>query len=255
MSSTRTKKMNPPDMIDFSIMYDKDIEVEYNSNQYIFCKTELQSEQIQIRSCIYEMIYRNDYDLFRFVGAQNATFIDIGANHGVASVVLAKQNPKSMVYAFEPDPKVYQYLLKNIELNGLTNLMAFNKAVCKRGIKTIDLMLNPNFSGGNTTCSDLETHTTYWKKPATYVTVDAICLDEFIEDYRIDSIELLKIDCEGAEFEILQNSPYFKNNIVKNITGEFHELDWLTKINEPIKTSRELREFVSMYVKGMIKIS
>jgi FkbM family methyltransferase len=247
--------MNPPDMIDFSIIYDNNINVEYNSNKYIFYKTEILSEQLQIRSCIHEIIYRNDYDLYLFTNKEDTTFIDIGANHGVAAIILAKQNPKSIVYAFEPDPNVFQYLLQNIKLNSISNLIAFNKAVCKQGVKSIDLIFNPNHSGGNTTCSDLESHSSYWNKPATYVTVDAICIDDFICDYNIKSIELLKIDCEGAEYEILVNSAYFKDNIVKNITGEFHSFDWLTKLNEPIKTPQTLRSFVQMFVKGMIKIS
>ena len=65
-------------------------------------------------------------------------------------------------------------------------------------------------------------------------------------------IELLKIDCEGAEFEILYNSDFFQKNIVKNMVGEFHNLCYNTTVKN---TSQELINYCKLYVKGILKIT
>ena len=235
--------------------YTDNIHVPYNSNNYVFLKTDIYMEEIQIRSCINEIIVRNDYRLELFTGMQNKVIFDIGANHGVATIILAKQNPDSIIYSFEPDPKCFEYLKENIRLNNLTNVIPHHAAVTKEGINSIELMLNPNHSGANTVCSDVSLCKKYWNKSVEHVTVNAVSFDNIIQKYNIKSVDLLKIDCEGAEYEILYESTSLKEHIIKNIVGEFHGLEYTTVSKDPKNTKDNLTRYIRNYISGIINIT
>ena len=221
----------------------------YNNNTYIIDKNK---SDLSTDGCIFEIVTRNDYLLDKYVDIENANFIDIGANCGLASLILGKQNPKSKIYSFEPDIQVFNVFKKNVELNNLSNIILSNKAVSKEGIKEITLYKSPLCSGGNTTCStynDIQNHFHNFKIES--YTVKSISLDEIIKENNINEIELLKIDCEGAEYEILYNSEIFQKGIVKNMVGEFHNLCYNTTVKD---TSGELIKYCKKYVKGILKI-
>ena len=65
-------------------------------------------------------------DLLRRFMPESGVFFDIGANVGWYSLHLAQSRPEAQVYAFEPLPTTYEWLKRNIALNGLANLEAFN---------------------------------------------------------------------------------------------------------------------------------
>jgi FkbM family methyltransferase len=220
--------------------------VTYNTNEYTF----VHSADPSSGGSIYEIITCDEYDLKRFVGL-DTTIIDIGANHGVATVILAKQNPKSTIYSFEPDPAIFEKLVANIAANKLTNVIAKCMAVSDDSSKTLQLMMHPQWSGGNTTCSDSSAFNRYFGI-ARSVTVPCISFDDIIMQNNIKNIALLKIDCEGAEYEIIYSSEQFKTGIVENIVGEFHNLQYNSKVSN---TSDELEAYVKQYVTGLIKIS
>ena len=106
--------------------------------------------------CIRKIVENNNYKLNNWVNIENKIFIDIGANRGVASIILAKQNPKSIIYSFEPDKDVFKILENNIQLNNLNNIKLFNCAVVNSNIDSIVLTMCHKFSGGNTTFSNKE---------------------------------------------------------------------------------------------------
>lgn len=231
--------------------YRDNIHVKYNNMPYIFYKPDLYSEEIQVRSCINEIIISDTYTLTSFQDKKEKVFLDFGANHGVASIILAKQNPESTVYAFEPDPKCYEYLKENIKLNGLTNLKAFHMAVCKQGIHEIELMISPNHSGANTVISTVEKQEKFYQKKVKTCKVKATSLEKIVSENNIQDIELLKIDCEGAEYDILPNSPVLLSGRIKNMVGEFHEIEYL---NVQVNSAGALRNYVKPYIPGLFLI-
>jgi FkbM family methyltransferase len=126
----------------------------------------------------------------------NATsvYYDIGAWIG-PTVVFAAQRSKT-VFAFEPDPVAYRYLLENITNNSLTNVRAFNLAVAATagvseihsfGSKLGDSMssLLPHAEGSSG-----------W--PVTRVTIDTV-----VSELGCAPPDFMKIDIEGGEFELL----------------------------------------------------
>lgn len=205
------------------------IQFSYNDHSYTILEN---SNDASTNGCIFEIVHRDEYKLSKFQDLKDQFLIDIGANCGVATLILAKQNPLSTVLSFEPDKTIFEVLRKNVELNQLHNVKLFNKAVSKKGIKELELILHPSFSGGNTTYSDKAAIQSYFAtQTVTSYTVPCISLDEIVEEFSIGKIAVLKIDCEGAEFDILYNSESFKNKIVSNLIGEFHFLRYNVKVD------------------------
>ena len=117
------------------------------------------------------------------------TVIDVGANIGLTVLLFKKYiGSTGNIYAFEPDPKGFEYLKKNIKLNKLNNVFLFNCAVGEKKEKAY-LKINEKASTGNAI--------TFSKKEG--ILVDMVCLDNFTEEYCIDVVDLLKVDTEGFE--------------------------------------------------------
>ena len=219
----------------------------YNNNNYIF---KYNPEDRSELWCIDEIVRDNDYILHNFVDNIDKHILDIGANCGVATIILAKQNPLSKVYSFEPDPYLYEILKVNIISNNLTNVKLFNLAVSKNNMDTLQLLFHPHYSGGNTTYSDSDNFNNYFKIESKNINVKAISLDEIIYNNNIDEIELLKIDCEGAEYDIIYDSEEFKKNKIKNIVGEFHNLSY----NKIKYRAEDLIDYSKKYISGIFNI-
>lgn len=223
----------------------KTIKFKFNSNLYSF--TFMPSDKSGM-GCIREIVKKNDYLLDRF-NDQESTFLDIGANCGVATIILAKQNPLSRVFSFEPSPETFKLLKKNVEDNKLRNVELYNMAMTKKGIDFLNLSILPRMSGANTTYSSIDKFEEKYKSNLS-VKVPCISLDQLVQQNKIDTIHLLKIDCEGAEFDIIYDSEYIKEGKVKNIVGEFHDLSYNKK-----QGSSDLLEYCNKYIGGLVQVS
>lgn len=71
----------------------------------------------------YVVSYLKDYIL------QSKVILDIGAHCGSHTILYKKLNPEVQVYSFEPQSKMYNLLVKNIEDNGLDKVYPYNNAV------------------------------------------------------------------------------------------------------------------------------
>lgn len=143
------------------------------------------------------------------------TIVDIGANIGTFSIFAAISNPKAVIIAFEPSHKTFRQLKRNILINKFINRITPNNFAI--GGKREKLKLyNSGVSG---TKSIYKT-----RREKTFEIVNAITLEDIFKKFSIKKIDFLKIDCEGAEYEILFNTaPIFFNRIT-TISLEFHEL-------------------------------
>ena len=132
--------------------------------------------------------------------------IDIGAHVGVVSMYLAKKY-NAEVWAYEPQPQNSRRLVLNIERNGLTDKAhAFNLAVTGDG-RDVTIGSNTENSGGNSIYDSGS------------FAAKSITLPEILAE--VGEIDLLKIDCEGAEFEILADPEILRGN-VGIVRGEVH---------------------------------
>ena len=123
--------------------------------------------------------------------------LDVGANFGFLSLVWGCSvcKEEGRVFAFEPNPYVYNTFLKSIGKNGLTPIIkAAHNAVGSKN-KTIQLYLN------NTTSNTLQTETS-----TKSTDIEMISIDNYIRINKITRCDLIKIDVDGIELDILEGS-------------------------------------------------
>ena len=117
--------------------------------------------------------------------------LDIGANIGLHSIILSKCGYE--VFSFEPDPRHYQMMKRNIDLNECKNVHLGNAAVSnKSGQMEFIRVL------GNTTSSHLA-----GAKKNPYGELERFKVDVVDINQYVNKIDLIKLDAEGHEKEIL----------------------------------------------------
>lgn len=160
--------------------------------------------------------------LIHFLKAEDV-FFDVGANVG-SYTILASGLRQAKSIAFEPIPKSYTMLTKNVELNKLENLVQCeNKGVGNKEGKL-------NFIDDEDTKNHIVLEQNYKS-----IAVDIVALDKFYPHFKPS---LIKIDVEGFETEVLNgakkilNDPTLKAIIIElNGSGERYGFDDLTTHN------------------------
>lgn len=142
------------------------------------------------------------------------TVLDVGAGMGDFSVCTARQCPDSVVYAFEPLPESFQLLLENVEQNGLENVRPFPLAVAGRA--------GP-LALSTATGLPERSRTLPVSAGRAAGLVEAITLDQAFERLEIAKCDFLKIDCEGAEYEMLFGTSDSTLRRISRIALEYHE--------------------------------
>lgn len=137
--------------------------------------------------------------------------IMIGSYIGFFSIYAASKVTEGKVYSIEPNSDNYRLLRKNIELNNVKNIIYDNVAIGKARGK-IKLYLDDNNVG----------HTITREISDKFEEVNQITLENFFEKHNIANCDLLKINCEGAEFEIIENIDKSIMGKIKNMIISYH---------------------------------
>jgi FkbM family methyltransferase len=145
-------------------------------------------------------------------------FIDIGAQIGSFSLLVANIYKQSNVFSFEPMPENYECILRNIKLNGLSNICPYQLAVGAEKKKAI-LYFRKNTSGGHSIFPEVSQYLSITKE----VPIEIISLEDIFSMNNIPFCNFLKIDCEGTEYDILLNTPKRILNKIEHIVLEYHE--------------------------------
>lgn len=117
--------------------------------------------------------------------------LDVGASYGLLSYVFSKRF--QVVHAFEPIPKVYECLLKNLETQNLTNVKAYNLALGSEN-KELYIKSEPDITLGAHLTGEIK------EDGYTYSKINVVTLDSL----GIKNVSLLKIDVEGFELLVLK---------------------------------------------------
>ena len=155
----------------------------------------------------------NEYSIEDFQIAQNDTIIDIGAHIGLFSLLVSQYCKTGKILSFEPMRENFDLLVSNLELNRIDNVFPFNVAVSKNSGK-LNLFLN----------SDQSAHSIF-SESSKSVTVESISLQKIFEENKISSCKLLKLDCEGAEYDIIDSLPPEYLAKIQNMAIEYHSAD------------------------------
>jgi FkbM family methyltransferase len=169
----------------------------------------------------YEIWSKRDYDIPDFAFTKKATVIDVGANQGFFSLYAASQG--ASVYAFEPCAENFKVLRWNVAKNGLENqVKAFNMAVTgKKG--HVPLYVGLDGSGGILSGTASVRNENRGGEGVQVRSVECTSLDSLLQDLHIERCDFLKMDCEGAEYEILKNTSGDSFRKIVRISIECHE--------------------------------
>lgn len=122
--------------------------------------------------------------------------IDVGAFSGDSTIYFAWRGAKK-VYAFEPIPTAYEMAANNIRLNGIQNIEIFNEAI---GYTEGELVLDKDQTADRS--FSMAEHP---KEGAGGKRIHVKPFESLVSELRLDDA-VLKMDCEGCEYEVLLNA-------------------------------------------------
>jgi FkbM family methyltransferase len=147
----------------------------------------------------------------------NPVVVDIGGFIGDFALYAATHLKARRVVVCEPSPSNWALLVKNIQDNHCEDRVAMvNKAVSDASVVMLDIDAPDR---GQARISAYRPSRCE-KKP-----VECISLESLFTEFKLTEVDLLKIDCEGGEYDILLSAPSKVFSGVKNIVFEFHEID------------------------------
>mgnify|MGYP001772513310 CR=1 FL=1 len=148
---------------------------------------------------------------------KNKVVIDVGAYLGESAIYFAINGAKKVI-ALEPDEENYKLALMNIKENGLDNkIVLLNNALApKEGVINLYRYSYPS-DLGSTDSDNMPKHDF---DKLIVKQVEATTLDRLIKISGEERIGLLKLDCEGCEYSILNSFSNF--DVIENIVLEYH---------------------------------
>ena len=143
-----------------------------------------------------------------------ATVIDVGANIGMFALYAAVEWRAGRVYAYEPFGESRALLARNAERNRVAAIVPLPEAIAGRAGPR-DLHMQGRHG----------VHSLFGDS-ADAVRIECITLADAFARHDIARCDFLKLDCEGAEYEILLTAPADVLARIDRIAAEYH--DWMT---------------------------
>lgn len=164
-----------------------------------------------------EMVFKEVYEEGHYArgleylqGIKNPTVIDAGAYIGISARYLA-QKKDALIYALEPNPISYDALVINSKDN--KRIIPVNCAI--GGLEGVRNMKESDPS---------KVVMSFYGKGKDSFPAQCLTIESFCNFYDIKTVDLLKVDIEGGEYELMLSNSFknFAKN-VKCIIGELHE--------------------------------
>jgi len=181
--------------------------VTFKTNSGLKMKIRVKSTDLMQLTTIW---LTREYEAPGFEIKENDTIIDVGGHIGLFMLFCEQFCHKGKIYCFEPASDNYKIFLDNTKLNNFKNVFPFNIAVSKQDGK-IPLYLNDDTSG----------HSIFLKN-SNSIQVDSITLQKIFDLYNIEKCNLLKLDCEGSEYEIIDSLPESYFSMIDKMIIEYH---------------------------------
>lgn len=144
--------------------------------------------EAHVRKCFEALLKKND------------VFLDVGAHIGYHTVVGAcLVGASGKVFAFEPDPVLYERLARNV--GQFPWVSAFPRAVWEcSGTLSFERSSESSESGWGTLTAVRDLHKGH------HISVEVVSLDDWTREFALDRVQAIKIDAEGSEPRILKGA-------------------------------------------------
>lgn len=173
-------------------------------------KVDVQSDADQ--SVLDEIFFDRDYALIEpYIKSAKNGILDVGAHKGFFILYARVLNPTVSIYAYEPEENNFRELKKHLLENRIENAFPKNVAVAgKEGSVVLHLS------------EDSHNHTLLPVLPSfNEKKVNAVLLENILK--KMGKCDLIKMDCEGSEFQIFETAPDAVFEAVPLFFLEYHE--------------------------------
>lgn len=177
---------------------------------------------------------------------------DVGACEGEESIRYKNIFPLASIFLFEPLPKNQTLIFENIKKENLKNVNLFPIALSdENGFTKFytssgrpkEVQIDLDWDFGNKSSSLLAPqlkNMPEWLKFNEVIEVQTMTLDFFVEDNKIDSIDFIHMDVQGAELKVLEGA----KEKIKNI-----KTIWLEVSNLELYKNQPLREDIEVFMR------
>lgn len=172
-----------------------------------------------------ESIILREYDRYIPALSPGDVIIDIGAHIGDFCIPAAKKFPYINVFGIEPHPVNHEFLLDNIRNNAAGNISPLRVAVGKSN--GFILLTEDNANTGGSSVAR--------RSGIKSFRVPSITLSTLFNQNRIIECKFLKMDCEGAEYDIIRAAPESILRSIQTIVMEYHNNGPIGELAEKLK--------------------
>ncbi len=148
---------------------------------------------------------------------EEVTIVDVGSHRGYFSIFASRNTAKtSRILAVEPDAENLAFLRNNLQRNQISNVKVAAAALHYNN-ETVKL-----YRGQSVNHSIVSDNKGTDIKP--YVEVEGVTLRQLMKLHNLEKVNFLKLDCEGAEYEILFRMDKETLSQIHVVSMEFHDL-------------------------------
>jgi FkbM family methyltransferase len=146
-------------------------------------------------------------------------FLDIGANIGYYTLYMARSFPNMKCIGFEPNPRTYEQFKRNVGVNQLHNVLAYDYAVGDvDGWTDFHVTGDTHYNKALSAVNYYEGLENDFKK----ISVKIVTLDNFLDDNMKKNVRAIKIDTQGFEYEVIRGALDLINQSKPIISFESH---------------------------------
>jgi FkbM family methyltransferase len=199
----------------------KNLEFTFNNRNF----------KITLRSQADKSVFEEIFKLGEYKAAEEKIkdaknfIIDAGAQVGFFCLYAKALNPGVKIIAIEPDEENLEAMANNFSQNNIKDIEIISSALT--GTRSVrDFFVSQDFH-------DHSLNKNLVKKIARKVKVQGLTFNDICEKYKINQIDLLKMDIEGAEYEVLNSLSQNDWDKINSVVLEYH--DFLNFSHEVLK--------------------
>ncbi|MCQ4367235.1 MAG: FkbM family methyltransferase [Sulfolobales archaeon] len=149
------------------------------------------------------------YRVYNFLDVTNKTVVDVGAGIADTAIYFALRGAKRVI-AFEPFPKIFDIAQRNVKANGLEDKVILVNAGC-------------GYDGEVRVKEDVESNASAGLRDfGEGVKIPMYSLNTIVSKFNVEKGSVLKVDCEGCEYDLFRNASREALDRFDQIEMEYH---------------------------------